>query len=126
MMDEDPGHDGADEGDDKRYDERIEILGELHGAVMVFEPVAIKEISRGGTQVETSFPLQLDSLHDFRLTLGDRSLVVKGRVVHCSISDVDQEQVVYRSGIEFIEPSELVDTAITHFIQAIRDGRRSL
>ena len=58
---------------------------------MVFQPMAIKEISRGGAQVETGFPLQLDSLHDFRLTLGDRSVVVKGRVVHCSISDVDQE-----------------------------------
>ena len=75
---------------------------------MVFQPMAIKEISRGGAQVETGFPLQLDSLHDFRLTLGDRSVVVKGRVVHCSISDVDQEIVLYRSGIEFIEPSERV------------------
>ena len=85
--------------------ERLEILGELHGEVMVFQPMAIKEISRGGAQVETGFPLQLDSLHDFRLTLGDRSVVVKGRVVHCSISDVDQELVLYRSGIEFVEPS---------------------
>lgn len=37
---------------------------------MVFQPVAIREIGRGGAQVETVFPLQLDSLHDFRLTLG--------------------------------------------------------
>ena len=74
-----------------RARKRIEILGELHGEVMVFQPMAIKEISRGGAQVETGFPLQLDSLHDFRLTLGDRSVVVKGRVVHCSISDVEQE-----------------------------------
>ena len=125
MADEDPSLDGADEGDDKRYDERIEILGELHGAVMVFEPIAIKEVSRGGAQVETSFPLQLDSLHDFRLTLGDLSVVVKARVAHCSISNVDQELVVYRSGIEFIEPSERVDAAIIHFIRAIRDGRHS-
>lgn len=92
---------------------------------MVFEPMAIKEISRGGIQVETAFPLQLDSLHDFRLSLGDRSIVLKGRVVHCSISDVDQEVVVYRTGIEFIEPSERVDGVITEFIQAIKDGRRA-
>src|SRR4029078_10695147 len=94
--------------EDKRDTERIEILGELRGEVMVFQPMAIKEISRGGAQVETGFPLQLDSLHDFRLTLGDRSIVIKGRVAHCSISDVDQELVVYKSGIEFIEPSERV------------------
>jgi len=110
---------------DKRDGERIQILGELHGEVMVFEAMAIKEISRRGVQVETAFPLQLDSLHDFRLTLGERSIVLKGRVVHCSISDVDQEVVVYRSGIEFIEPSERVEGVITEFIQAIKDGRRA-
>ena len=110
---------------EKRDTERIPILGELHGEVMVFQPVAIKEISRGGAQVETAFPLQLDSLHDFRLTLGDRSVVVKGRVAHCSISDVDQELVTYRSGIEFIEPSERVHSVIAEFIDAIKGGRKA-
>jgi hypothetical protein len=108
----------------QRDTERIQILGELHGEVMVFEPLAVKEISRGGAQVETTFPLQLDSLHELRLTLGDRSIVVKGRVAHCSISDVDQEFVTYRSGVEFIEPSEAVCSVISGFIDAIKDGRR--
>ena len=112
--------------EDKRDTERIQILGELKGEVTVFQPMAIKEISRGGAQVETSFPLQLDSLHDFRLTLGDRSVVVKGRVAHCRISDVDQELVVYRSGVEFIEPSNRVGQVVLEFIEAIRDGRRAL
>src|SRR3954454_19727954 len=91
---------------DKRDKERIQILGDLHGEVMVFQPMAIKEVSRGGAQVETTFPLHLDSLHDLRLTLGDRSVIVKGRVIHCSISDVDQELILYRSGVEFVEPSD--------------------
>src|SRR5258706_15207462 len=109
----------------KRDTERLEILGELHGEVMVFQPMAIKEISPGGAQVETGFPLQLDSLHEFRLTLGDRSVVVKGRVVHCSISDVDQEVVLYRSGVEFVEPSERIASVVTGFIDAVRAGRRA-
>ena len=112
-------------GRDKRDAERIEILGDLQGEVMVFSPMAIKELSRTGAQVETAFPLQLDSLHDFRLTLGERSVVIKGRVVHCSISDVDQETVLYRSGVEFIEPPERVHTVIADFVDAIRDGRRA-
>jgi hypothetical protein len=110
----------------KRDTERVQILGELHGEVMVFQPMAIKEISRGGCQVETGFPLQRESLHEFRLTLGERSVVVKGRVAHCSISDVDQEVVLYRSGIEFTEPSERVFAVINDFINAIQDGRRAL
>jgi hypothetical protein len=112
--------------DTHRDGQRLEILGQLHGEIMVFEPMAIREISRGGAQVETSFRLQMDSLHDLRLTLGDRSIVVKGRVVHCSISDVDQELVIYRSGLEFIELSDRVDSVITEFIEAIRDGRRAV
>ena len=120
-----PG-DPLPELDNKRDGQRLEILGQLHGEIMVFEPMAIREISRGGAQVETSFRLQMDSLHDLRLTLGDRSIVVKGRVVHCSISDVDQELVIYRSGLEFIELSDRVDSVITEFIEAIRDGRRAI
>src|SRR3954470_21361770 len=111
--------------DDKRDTHRLQILGELHGEVMVFQPMAIKEISRGGAQIETGFPLHLDSLHDFRLTLGDRSLVVKGRVVHCSITDVEQELVIYRAGIEFVEPPERIASVIGEFIDAVTTGRRS-
>ena len=111
---------------EKRDTERIQILGELLGEVMVYQPMAVKEISRGGAQVETNFPLHLDSLHDFRLTLGERSIVIKGRVAHCSISDVEQEGVLYRSGIEFIEPSDRVYGVISDFIEAIKTGRRAL
>jgi c-di-GMP-binding flagellar brake protein YcgR len=86
---------------------------------MVFQPTAVLEMSHGGMQVETAFPLQLDSLHDFRLTLGDRSVVVKGRVAHSRISDVDQDIVTYRTGVEFIELSERVQAAIAHFVDEV-------
>ena len=112
-------------GDNEKRDaERFKILGELHGEVMVFQPMAIKEISRAGIQVESGFPLQLNSLHDFRLTLGPRSIVLKGRVVHCSISDVDHEVVLYRSGVEFVEPSARVVAVILEFIDALKDSRQ--
>lgn len=112
---------------DQRDDgERIQILGELHGEVMVFQPMVIKEIGLGGAQVETAFPLHLDSLHELRLTLGDRSVIVKARVVHCSISDVDQELVTYRSGVEFVEPSARVSSVISDFLDSIKDGRKAL
>jgi hypothetical protein len=113
----------AAEYEHKREGERLQILGDLHGEVMVFQPMAIKEIGRHGAQVETAFALHVDSLHDVRLTLGDRSVVLKGRVAHCSISDVDQEMVTYRSGLEFVEPSDRVFLVISEFIDAVRRGR---
>lgn len=107
-----------------RDSERIELLGALGGEVMVFQHIAIRQISRGGMQCETGFSLQLDSLHDFRLTLGERSIVVKGRVAHSRISEVDQDVVTYRSGVQFIEPSEHVVSAIAEFIELLRHERQ--
>ena len=112
--------------EDKRDAERLPILGALQGEIMVFEPMLIREVSRSGATVETRFPLHLNSLHDIRLTLGDRSLVIKGRVVHSRISDVDQDIVTYRSGLEFVDLSERVAEAITGFLQAIRARRSSV
>ena len=111
--------------DDKRDVERVPILGELRGEIMVFEPMLIREISRGGATVETPFPLQLNSLHDLRIALGERSIVVKGRVIHSRISDVDQELVTYRSGLEFVEASERVLLVIEEFLNGVRSTRSS-
>ena len=93
--------------EDKRSEERYLILGELHGEVTVVLPVVLREISRGGAQIETSVPLQLNSLHQFRFVLGDRSVVVKGRVAHCRVTDVDDQGTTYRAGIEFIDLSQI-------------------
>lgn len=109
---------------DRRSVERVEILGQLQGEVMVFQPMSIVEIAIGGVRIETPFPLQLDSLHDFRLTLGTRSVVVKGRVVYCQITDVEHEHLTYRSGVEFIEPSDRVMSAIAEFIGGVKEGRQ--
>ena len=109
--------------DNKRDTERIELAGALRGEVMVFQAMTVRQISKGGMQVETSFPLQLDSLHDFRLAIGDRSIVVKGRVAHSRISEFFHDGVTYRTGIEFIEPSEPVAEVISEFVEELRQER---
>jgi PilZ domain len=86
---------------------------------MVFQPTAVREISHSGMLIETAFPLQLNSLHDFRLSLGGQSVVLKGRVANSEISDVDQDVVTYRSGVEFVNPVDRVATAIADFIQSL-------
>ena len=108
--------------ENKRDRERVPVPSPLHGEVMVFQPMTILDISLGGAQIETPFPLQLDSLHDFRLSLGDRSVVVKGRIAHCHVGEL-QGGVLYRTGVEFIEPSEHAQTAIRAFVEALKFGR---
>ena len=112
--------------DDSRDAERLTILGDLYGEVMLHEPMLIKELGVGGATVETRFPLHLDSLHDLRLVLGELSVVVKGRVVHSRICDVDQDIVTYRTGLEFVEASERVEHAIAEFLDEIKATRSGL
>ena len=108
---------------DRRIDERIPILGGLQGEIMVFEPMQLKEISRGGLTVEHRAPLHLNSLHDVRLTLGATSVVVKARVVHTRIGDLDQDIVTYRTGMEFVELSDRVRAAIAEFLDTLKASR---
>ncbi len=110
-------------GEPIRKNERLEIFGEMLGEVMVYEPMAIREISRGGALIETSFPLVVDSLHDFRLRLGDISIVVKGRIVHSHENELEDGATTYRVGIEFVQPTEHVLEAIGQFMAAIAAGR---
>lgn len=110
--------------EDKRDTERVPVES-LHGEVQVFQPMTVLDISHGGAQVETLFPLQLDSLHDFRLSLGDRSVVVKGRIAHCHVGELLNEGVVlYRTGVEFVEPSEHAKAAISGFVDALRGSKQ--
>ncbi len=111
---------------ERRTADRLDILGDLHGEIMVFQPMQVRELDARGVQVETRVALHVNSLHELRLTLGPHSVIVRGRVVHCSISDVGQEQVVYLSGLEFIEPSMHVGEVIAGYLAAVQSERGRL
>jgi len=111
--------------EDRRENERVEMLGSMPGATTVIQPLGIKELSRRGAQVETRFALPVDSLREFRLNLSGRSMVVKGRVAHCHVSEVDPEGVIYRAGVEFVDLPERALSAISDFLDEIKAGRKS-
>jgi hypothetical protein len=109
--------------EEKRDGARLAMISRLEGEVMVFQPMVIREVSLRGALVETRYALHLNSLHDLRIELGERSVVVKGRVVHSQIADVEDDVLVYWSGIEFVEPSEHVSIAIADFLESARAER---
>jgi hypothetical protein len=111
--------------DNKRDNERVPVPSPIHGEVKVFQPMTILDVSHGGAQIETPFALQLDSLHDFKISLGTRSIVVKGRIAHCHIGELREGVVLYRTGVEFIENSVHVQTALEHFIEALKAANRA-
>lgn len=102
----------------KRDAERVPVPGEVTGEVSVYEPVTITDLSERGAQVETRAAMHLGSLHEFRLSLGDLHVIVKGRIVHCQIGGLEEGAILYRAGVEFIEPSEHALAAIRAFVDS--------
>lgn len=110
--------------DNKRDTERVPVPSPLHGEVKVFQPMDILDVSHGGAQIETPFPLQLDSLHDFRISLDERSIVVKGRIANCHIGELKGGTALYRSGVEFIETTGHAQAALDTFVDALKISQR--
>ena len=110
-------------GPDKRASPRTEILGRLAGEVTVPAPTLIRDISRGGAQIECAFPLILGRAHELRLHLGDASVVVTARVVRCEIADIGRDLVRYEAGVEFVELTPHADAAITAYLERIARER---
>ena len=101
-------------------------LAPVRGEVLVLQPMHVTELSRIGMRVETTCALLVDSLHEFRLTLAGQTMVVKGRVAHSRISDVDRDAVTYLSGIEFVELSDRTAAAIGDYLASISRQRHAL
>jgi hypothetical protein len=108
---------------EKRDTDRVPLPGQVTGEITMFQPMVILNISERGAQVETSFKLHLEGLHDLRLSLGEQSVVVKGRIVHCQIGELTEGTVSYRTGIEFIQPSPHAQMAIEAFVETQRTAR---
>jgi hypothetical protein len=111
--------------DANKRDERVPVPSPLYGEVKVFHPMTILDISRGGLQIETPFPLQVDSLHEFRVSLGERSIVVKGRIANSHIGELTEGIVLYRTGVEFIENTDHAQAALVAFVEALKLSRKA-
>lgn len=109
-----------------RAHERVNLPDPATGEVKLYHSMAIRQVSGGGALIEIGVPLQLNSLHDFRLSLGDRSVVVQARVVHSHIGTVAPLGVSYHTGIEFVDVSEPVAKVLAGFIEALKHERPAL
>jgi hypothetical protein len=106
--------------DERRRLERLPVAGLVQGEVRIVHPIKVIEISEGGASLEVTQPLVIESLHDFRVELGDNIVIVKGRVAHSRVADVDHGRVAYRAGIEFIDPPAHVREAIYDYIIGLK------
>ena len=103
---------------ESRTTPRVPIPPQVTGEVTVYQPMSILDLSIAGAQIETRVPLLHDSIHDFRLTLEDGSVIVKGRIAYCQVGELRQGVVMYRCGVEFVEPSSEVLVDLHRFVSA--------
>ena len=113
------------ESSPKREAERVPITGQVTGEVTVFQPMTIVNMSEKGMAIESSSALHNDSLHDFRLSLNERSVIVKGRIAYCQIGDLRDGGVLYKCGIEFIQIAPHVQAAINDFVAVHKSAASS-
>jgi hypothetical protein len=104
---------------DQRQRQRILLPNGLSGEVTVYRPLTVSDLSPLGARVETPEPLRVNSVRAFRLNLGEQTVVLKGRVCHASVRALDDQLVVYTSGIEFLDVPPLARMAIERFLDRV-------
>ena len=103
--------------EDRRENHRIDIDDGLSGSITVVEPMRVAQISPTGAQIDTTAALKVGTLHDIRLSLDVRPVVVKARVVHSSVRHLHRELVFYRTGVEFIDLTPRAANTIAQFVE---------
>ena len=100
---------------DRRRSQRLQIFGTLHGHLVALDaPITVTEISLGGLGFETPIEFPIGIVHEFRLTLGDDSLVaVKGRVMHSRRLSAAGAPASFAVGVQFIDDDVEVDSIAT-------------
>ena len=104
---------------DQRQRLRIPLPNALTGEVTVYRPLTVSDLSPHGARVETPEPLRVNSVRAFRLNLGEQTVVLKGRVCHATVRALDDERVVYTSGIEFLDVAPASRLAIERFLERV-------
>lgn len=88
---------------DRRGDLRFEIIGQLWGSLEVAQHLPLRNLGRGGALVESSLPLNADTVHGVRLLLGGEPNDLQVRVRHVTpVREPAGER--YLIGVEFVNP----------------------
>jgi hypothetical protein len=90
---------------ERRRAPRVDLVGQLHGKLTSVDvPIVVREISLGGMSFQTSSPFDVNSRHEFLLTLGDGAgILVGGRVAYCNRSVDRLAGAVFVVGIQFLD-----------------------
>jgi hypothetical protein len=100
---------------------RLTLSARVEGLAKVWSDVRVVDLSSTGALLESSDPIERNSLLTLQFPLGDSPLSVRARVVHCTEIEVD----LYRAGVRFEAlPTELHERVRELIRTNLREERR--
>ncbi len=114
---------------DKRRHKRFRSdLTEVNGKIILAHKVEIIDISRGGVALKTDRRLNVNSEYLIKLGSKERSIDVKGNIVRCELSNIEQNSdgegvSIYTAGMMFKDVSS---KALDDFINSIKKDEKKI
>ena len=110
---------------DRRSRVRYDVVGTLWGLLELDEAARIRNVSRTGALIETSFPAALASTHSLKLIVEGAPVDVTGLVRHVRPAEPDPgrpgaQGPRYLIGLEFVSPPDSVLRSVDHLAESER------
>jgi hypothetical protein len=107
---------------DRRQKPRFDVVGQLAGTLDAAVPMALRDVGRGGAQVESFVQLQSGSLHRATFSCDGIEAAVQVCVRHVKPVVSSSGEQRYLIGVEFVSPSPAVLELIERWLMLHGDG----
>ena len=119
---------GEAQSERRRYP-RVNIGGRTKGTVNAVHDVALLDISLGGALIEHTQVVQPGIAFDLVLTLLGQKLKLRCRAVRSVVSRPEGQakggqKLIYRTGLEFLQPAAETRQVISDYIRSIIDDEQ--
>lgn len=103
---------------DRRSTSPLEIVGQATGILDALEPLFVRSLSPEGMLIESPNPLEVGSIHEFRLTRGTTSLRVHAAVRQVSPLHQPSAERYFLVDLEFRDLSPQFRPAVEGWLNA--------
>jgi hypothetical protein len=101
---------------DRRVNARFEVFGAFWGALGVYEPVRVVNITPAGALIDTRLAVPVESVQSVHFAVSGVVTTVEGRVRHLTRVESAGPQPRYLIGLEFVSPSTPFLESVEHLV----------
>lgn len=95
---------------------RIDVVGETTGSLDALEPLSVRGLSPEGMLIESPHPLEVGSIHEFRLVQGTTSVGVRAAVRQVSPLRQRSAEGYFLVGLEFLDLDTRSSVAVERWL----------